>query len=697
MGRKKPKVYKDFVWDIETYKNFFSMVVSYPVERKRWSFEISDRKDERQKMIQFLRVIAKNDGRLVGFNSIGFDYPVLHYILKNQDCTVDDIYDKAMSIIRSFKDEDKFKNTVPEKEWLIPQLDLFKVHHFDNKARSTSLKMIEFNMRMEDIQDLPYDPAIPLTFPQMDEVLFYNKHDVFATEEFYKGSINAIQFREKLSMQYKRDFTNFNDGKIGKEYFIMKLESEKPGMCYTQTKQGRKLNQTIRKQINLGECLVPYIKFKRPEFKAVHEWFKRKVITETKGSLTDIPEHELGKELAKYCAMTKKQKKLKGKPTDEELAEIKAKLPLAWVEERILKSKKKSYYLCWNIADNLNVVVDGFKYDFGTGGLHGAISNSIFETTKDRVILSYDVASYYPNLAIKNRIYPEHLSETFCDIYEDVFNQRKSFSKDQPENLMMKLALNSVYGDSNSKYSPFYDSKYTMTITISGQLSLIMLSEWLLEVPTLKMVMVNTDGCEFTVDKAYREQAERVCAEWEALTKLTLEGVEYSKMCIANVNNYIAVDVNGKIKRKGCYEYDGLGWHQNQSFLVIPMAAEHELLGRGTVEDFIFSHKERMDFIGRTKVPRSSRLVLRYHDEDGNILREEPQQNICRYYIAKEGGSLIKIMPPLPDKQDEREIGIDKEWKVKTCNHMKDYDGDLNYEYYIQAAQKLVDPLEYTE
>lgn len=58
-------------------------------------------------------MIHKNKGRMVGFNNIGFDYPVLHYILKNQQCSVDDIYNKAMDIISS---EDKFGHIIPDKD-----------------------------------------------------------------------------------------------------------------------------------------------------------------------------------------------------------------------------------------------------------------------------------------------------------------------------------------------------------------------------------------------------------------------------------------------------------------------------------------------------------------------------------------------------------------------------------------------------
>lgn len=144
-----------------------------------------------------------------------------------------------------------------------------------------------------------------------------------------------------------------------------------------------------------------------------------------------------------------------------------------------------------------------------------------------------------------------------------------------------------------------------------------------------------------------------------------------------------------KIKRKGAYEYEGLDWNKNFSSMVIQKAAEHALVRGGNIEQFIRHHENKYDFMLRTKVPRSSRLVL--IDEDGE---ETPQQNICRYYITTEGGKLVKIMPPLPkDPEKERYIGIDKEWLVTTCNDIKDFRWDIEYEYYINEAKKLVDPL----
>lgn len=294
------------------------------------------------------------------------------------------------------------------------------------------------------------------------------------------------------------------------------------------------------------------------------------------------------------------------------------------------------------------------------------------------------MSSMYPNIAISNDVYPEHLGIEFCEIYKDVYEQRKSYPKGSTENAMLKLALNGVYGDSNNEYSPFYDPMYTMKITINGQLSLCLLAEYLMEIPEMKIVQVNTDGITIAYPHEYEDLYMQICKKWQDRVKLELEYADYSKMIIRDVNNYLAIYTNGKIKRKGAYQYEGLGWHQNQSALVIPMAAEAKMLHGTDIMEFLMQHKNKYDFLLRTKVPRSSKLVLRYED------RDVEQQNICRYYPCLSGGKLIKIMPPLPDKDELREMSIDSDWNVKICNKIEDFTWDVDYAYYLSEASKLV-------
>ena len=143
-----------------------------------------------------------------------------------------------------------------------------------------------------------------------------------------------------------------------------------------------------------------------------------------------------------------------------------------------------------------------------------------------------------------------------------------------------------------------------------------------------------------------------------------------------------------KIKRKGLYQYEDLGWHQNQSALVIPMAAEAAMVHGKDLEEFIKEHFEKgnvFDFLLRTKVDRSSRLIT--VADDGT---ETEQQRICRYYPSKNGSKLVKIMKPLEGETEDRRLGIDTAWKVKTCNNMDQFDGDIDFDYYVTEAKKLL-------
>ena len=575
-------------------------------------------------------------------------------------------------------------------------------------------------MLSDNIEDLPFPVGKILTNSEIDVLKVYNMHDVLETKKFYHHNISAILLREDLSKKYNYNFMNHNDTKIGKDYFILELEKHQKGICYTQTKFGRKMNQTKHKSIKLKDCLFDYYDYTRPEFIALKDWFSKQTITETKGVFTDIEEYKLG-EVAKYAEMETKRVKFKTQPTEQDKQDFLKLHPLAWFEEdelkaletvkdsngnpvkekyidekngkekeRVVRVPKKSYYGCYRVASCLNVVINGFRFDYGTGGIHGSVSSQIVRVEDDEYMIDADVASMYPNIAISNNVYPLHLGQTFCTIYQDVYNQRKSFAKGTPENAVMKLALNGVYGDSNNEYSPFYDSSYTMKITVNGQLSLSLLYDKLLKnIPDLFIVQANTDGITVKIKKKDRDTYMKVCDEWQKQVKLELEYAEYDAMYIRDVNSYIASYTNGKKKFKGAYVYDDLGWHQNHSAKVIQMAASAEMLDGIPVEEFIRNHKNKYDFLLRTKVPRSSSLVLVKELEDDDT-EETKLQNICRYYISNNGGSLVKIMPPLEGKTEYRRMGIDIGWKVSVCNNILDFDWDIDYDYYISEANKLV-------
>lgn len=667
-------------YDIECFPNFFSAVFIDIYTKEQSYFEVSWRVNHLGALLNQLSKYQAKQTYMIGFNNVGYDYPVIHELMTGfgyHDAA--SIYKVNERIINT-PYEDRFTVRIPPYQVLIPQIDLLMIHHFDNKAKLTSLKKIEFVNRSHAIEESkhPFGVPLPETDVAADETMYYNIWDVQQTMTFAIQSWKEIQFRFDMTHKYGRDFINHNDTKIGKDYFIMELE--KAGVqCYSN---GQK-RQTFRQSIALKDCLFNYIQFEAPELKQLHRRLYDQVIYETKGSLKISVEHK------------------------------------------------------------------GFKFDFGLGGIHGSVIGQKFEEDDEYMIKDADVTSYYPSLAIKNRVYPEHLSEVFCDVYQDVFNQRKSFAKGTAENAAMKLALNGVYGDSNNVYSPFYDPKYTMTITVNGQLLLVMLAEQLMKIPGMTMIQINTDGMTIKMPRKYEPYYNQICDWWQKLTLLTLEYVNYKTMLVRDVNNYIAVPVDGSPKFKGAYVHTGahedvkgdkLGWHKNHSALIVKKAVAECVLNGTPIDYFIRNHTNIYDFFSLTTVNRTDRLQLH---QNGEAVKE--LQRNSRYLICNDGYQLIKLMPPVKrrtknvklvwpnweskkvngvlkhyqasnlaeyenglalgyivadggtyEKTPVRVFELEKDFVVQIFNEVKTDDVkayDINYEYYIEKATKLVNAM----
>lgn len=682
----------DWIYDLECYPNIFTASFKHPNTGIRVKFEISEWKNDLRDFIVFLYALKENKCRMIGFNNIGYDYPIIHFIIEHCELnlTYDQIYKKSLSIINTSW-EHRFSNIIWDSNVYITQIDLYKIHHFDNDARRTSLKMLEFNMRSDSIEDLPFKPELVLTKDQSSVLIQYNDHDVDETEKFYIESIPMIEFREQLSEKHGRNFLNHSDKKIGTDLFVDALEKASPGSCYSYETGSKKPRQTIRPQIALKDVILPYIEFKEPEFKRIKQWLSSQIITETKGIFVD-----------------------------------------------------------------LSCVIKGFKYVFGVGGIHGSVDSTIVYSDDEYVITDWDVAGYYPEIGTVNNLYPEHLSKQFCVVNESLKQERKQYKKNTPLNLAIKLARNGAYGDSNNEYSPFYDPQYTMSITINGQLLLCMLAQYLIDIPGLQMIQINTDGMTVRCPRIHIDTMNKICKWWEEYTCLELESINYKRMFIRDVNNYIGEYEDGKLKRKGAYGYETpldnpntqeKLWHKNHSALIVPKAAEAALVHGQCIKDFITNHSDIMDFMLCAKVNRSDQLILTKTEafiED----TEFHQQRITRYYVAKLGGVLTKVSPPTKGYQvgqwkratkltdqfynsviDElkqqnhytvpiwdmdstglpwdnrintknhskyiiRRTGLEVGWLVETCNDIKNANhNNINYDYYIAEAEKLVNPL----
>lgn len=643
---------RDYPYDIETYPNTFTFRATHAASGKKYCFEISDRRDDRAQLFQFIRYLQQVKARMIGYNSLWFDWEVVQWLMENPYATVAQIYNKAMNRIKG----DGSYPMWPDRR-LVEQIDLLKIHHFDNKAKATSLKALEIAMRMESVEDLPFPVGTYLTDEQKDILLAYNDHDVDATTEFYKASYKMIAFREELTVKYGSDFMNHSDAKIGSD--ILAIELEKAGIpCYEKNAAGRRVpRQTPRSSINLAECIFPYVRLEHPAFRMILDYLVAQAIRQTKGVFSDI---SCTPEMVKWMDPKKVKVWVKGAKKPRRLCHIPPETDMAGAKY---------------IASSLHCRIDGFNYEFGTGGLHASLHREIVHSTNTHKIIDLDVASYYPNLAIKNVIFPEHLSDVYCKTSDDLFHERQRVGKKTAIGGAIKLALNTAYGNSNNEYSFLFDPKYTMSITVSGQLSLCMLVEQLIKVPGLRMIQCNTDGITFHCPVEYIDHAHNLRVWWETVTKLELEEARYSRFFIRDVNSYEACydrdfhtfDEEDKYyKRKGAYEYKR-EWHKDHSALVIPKAVEAYHIHGTDIAAFIFSHSDPFDFMIRGKVNRDCSLHMVYQNG-----YQEQLANTIRYYVSNTGGALIKRSIPK---------GVPGTWKRKT---------KITDEYYEQILTEII-------
>ncbi len=256
-----------------------------------------------------------------------------------------------------------------------------------------------------------------------------------------------------------------------------------------------------------------------------------------------------------------------------------------------------------------------------------------------------------------------------------------------------KLSANSVYGKSNDENSFLYDPQYTIKTTLNGQLMLSMLAEYLVDsIDDLTMLQINTDGLTVKIKKEDLPKYYNVCKKWEELTKLTLEYVEYSKMVIRDVNNYLAVSTKGKVKYKGAFEIDK-ELHKDNSFRVITIALSDYFIKGIPVEETIKNHTNIYDFCGRQKFKLDSYGETHSIKKvNGSFITNiQKQQKNVRYYVSNGGETFIKRY----NKGTSELIHVG--YTVNIFNNyvekeFKDY--NINYSFYIKECYKIIDEID---
>lgn len=655
------------VYDEECFPNVITLCASSLHRDDMHTFVISPWRNDLAQLIEWVDYLKHTGIPMIGFNNIGYDYTILHFIRTTPGVTIEQIYNKNNQIINH--KGGPFDLIIPTRDRLVPQIDLQRIHHFDNQAKRTSLKMLMVNMRSQNVMESRAEFGTFLTEQQLyEDVIPYGENDVRNTKRFAIDSMDAMKLRASLVDQFGLDIMNWNDTKMGEEMLIARLGDD---VCYDRSSGRKTKRQTYRTTIPVRDIIFPYIRFETPVFQRVLDFMNGVTLTQNDMKKSDDKDH---------------------------------KSPLTYSAE-----------------------IGGLTFKFGSGGVHASVSRKRFYAGNGYIIRDIDVAGMYPAISNVNKLAPEHLGSAFVQVYAMLPEERAQYAKGTMDNLRLKLAGNAAWGKSKSEYSCFYDPKYALTIPINGQLMICMLVEQLLKVPTLQLIQANTDGVTYYVHEQYLDYCKHIEHWWQQYTLLVLEDVHYERMFVRDVNNYIAETTKGKRKLKGAYWWPDSfkqalieqAAHKDYNPTVVQRAAVAAMFDGIDPKTFLRTHVDPFDFMCRVRVDKTAYLMI----------GDQKVQSVTRYYVSTDGEPMRKIAQPPTGYEigmwkkaskvthaeyarvmaetggewDERVCTknrskyemttsyIQAGWKVTDANHVNNFSwSNVNYEWYENEVGKLI-------
>ncbi len=638
------------IYDIETLSNLFLYYGFAPKIGEENVFIIHSSQNDFRAFIKYLKT---QDLGHIGYNNLNFDAQVLQWMMDNEyelskldgDTLARKIYTYSQYVI-SKQNNNEFVD-YPEWKLDIPQLDLFRIWHYDNRAKATGLKWVQFSIDWPNLQEMPIEHTEEVKASQINDILFYCKNDVMSTNEFYHitmgkthhtlyKDINKVQLREDIEKQFGIKCKNFNDVKIGDEINkqgYLKLT----GLKKEDLKKRRCPNNTF----TYKDCIPEYVNFKTRELQDFYN-------------------------------------KMKDVPVD-------------------LESKQEYPLVYYNTT-----------YMIAKGGIHSADPKRVLKPLEDQVLRDADIGSQYPNGIRKRRLFPRHLGEEWLEAYVGNIYKRieakGEYKKTKNKRLKsidecFKLSLNGGgFGKTGEVTSWQYDPFISMSVTIGNQFEILMLIE-MLEIEGIHIVSANTDGIVCLFDKKKDKRYFEICEEWEKIVGNfelgKLEYTEYELLAQTSVNSYIAIKpgkepISERVKTKNEFMTD-FEIHKDKSSRVVPLALNEYFVNGIDPEKFIRSHRNIYDFcIGikkRGDTHFESEVLV------GSDLVSNKEQKTLRFYISNSGCRINK-----------KHNSDGRVWQVIAGKWMKTifnkYEAkpweeyDVNYNYYIEKTKNIIESIE---
>lgn len=657
------KVYdlRAYVYDIETPKGAF-LYIDKNLETGIYNiFRIDKYRNDLYALVKYLKDLRKVVDYLIGFNCNKFDGQVIQFILDNFERWFDLTGEQVAKIIWQFAQDvidDTNHGLFPpysEDFFWISHIDLFAIHHFDNKQRRCSLKWCEFSMDMENIEDMPY-PHWEESFTEemIEEMIGYCKNDNDATEALYwitRGITELEEYKGKDKIRDRLDIIeelkfpkramNFSDVKIGDEL-------NKRSYCRRAKIDSKKLYDLKRDRkstagFTYGDCIPEYVEFQTHEFREFHESVKNM---------------------------------------------------------RVNLMEKQKFPFTYN----------GTTFVIAKGGIHSTEKKRRIIVGEDEQCEDADVGSQYPCALDKRGIYPSHLGPFWNEGYRENIEVRITFkekgsNKQDPHwrkwkglSDMYKLALNGGgFGKLNEKGSWQYDAFALYKCTIGNQFEILMLIE-ALSLRGIKVISANTDGIVCLFDKSLKKEYFETCKWWEIKVgneKLgKLEFASYAKLIQTSVNDYIAIKESGEVKKKGDF-LTSFELHKNKSKRIIPIALEKYFVDGTDVEETIRNHNSIWDFC--VGVRGNDDYFYRAVDQVSGIEVDLPSR-VIRYFVSKKGVKLLKMKKngSEADGPDVSECESGN-WLMTLYNKAVEKDVlklDVDYDFYIEKAKEIIRGIE---
>ena len=627
-----------WVMDYETMINCFVGVFEHYKKDLLKVFVVTELRNDFVQFVDFLLENKKNREWHVSFNGISFDSQITEFVIRNCDRLLKlsaaeiayEIYKQAQKTIDLSKRKQRAE--FPEWKLSIQQVDVFKMNHWDNANKSSSLKWVEFSMDWPNVQDMPIHHATPVyTQEDLDMIIGYCGNDVKATKQAMYYSKPLVNVRVMIKAKYGLPCYSYSNTKLGSE-LLLKLYCNATNRDPWEVKKYR----TNRNGIPIKDILFNYVEFKSKEFKDFHELLLTKTIWNTKNDF-------------KY------QQKFKGYTFYYGAGGIHQ-----CIETGIYK------------ADDRFIIKD-----LDVASLYPSIAcvNEMYPAH-----LGKEFFNVY-----KHNIVDVRLAE----------KAKPKADRDMAIIEGFKEAANATYGNSNSEYSWLYDPQYTMQTTINGQLLITMLvEELLMSIPESKLLQTNTDGATLYFPKEYLELYDSICKAWEEKTKLTLEFADYASMYIWDVNNYFAIYTDSKSKCKGRFEWEDqqnhkyTHLHKNKSYLIVSKAIFNYFVNDIPPERYLAENRNIYDYCAGVKIKGDDWQFIETCVTDQE-LKQTVLQKTLRYYISKGGCKIVKV-----NKSDGREIQVEAgKWMQTNFSKYEEKtweDYDVNDDYYLEQIYKEI-------